>query len=47
MKEKISITVEKETIEAIEREIAEGTFRNRSHAIEFAVKKMMRDGDAG
>jgi Arc/MetJ-type ribon-helix-helix transcriptional regulator len=39
MKEKLSITVEKETIELLEKLIEEGRFRNKSHALEYSLKK--------
>ena len=45
MKEKISITVDKETLAEIERAIAAGIFRNRSHAVEFAVKQLTEKGE--
>ncbi len=38
MKHKISISVEKETIEKIRELIRAGVFRNKSHAFEQCVK---------
>lgn len=39
MKEKLSITVEKETVELLEKLIREGRFRNKSHALEYSLRK--------
>jgi Arc/MetJ-type ribon-helix-helix transcriptional regulator len=41
MKQKISISVEEETVEQIEKRIKDGTFRNKSHCVEYAVKKLL------
>lgn len=41
MKQKISISVDEETIKDIEKYVKEGTFRNKSHAVEFAVRKLV------
>ncbi|MBU2562044.1 MAG: ribbon-helix-helix domain-containing protein [Nanoarchaeota archaeon] len=38
MKERISATVDKETIETIEKILREGRYRNKSHVIEDAIK---------
>ena len=38
MKERVSATVEKGTIEAIERILKKGKYRNKSHIIEDAIK---------
>ena len=40
MKEKLSITVEKETVELLEKLIEEGRFRNKSHALEYSLRKI-------
>ncbi len=40
MKSKISITVDKEVLELIEKLIKSGKFRNRSHALEFSIKQL-------
>ena len=39
-KERISATVDKKTIDAIERILKKGKFRNKSHLIESAIEKM-------
>lgn len=42
-KEKISITVDKEILDLIENLINDkkGMFRNRSHVVEFSIKKFI------
>lgn len=41
MKEKLSITVEKETVKLLEKLIQEGRFRNKSHALEYSLRKII------
>jgi len=43
MKQKISITLDAETIETVEALLEDGAFRNRSHAIEFALNKFVEE----
>jgi Arc/MetJ-type ribon-helix-helix transcriptional regulator len=38
MKERISATVESETIKSIDKFLKNGKFRNKSHVIESAIK---------
>ena len=38
MKERISATVEKETLKRIERILKKGKYRNKSHIIEKAIE---------
>jgi len=38
VKERISATVEKETIKKIERVLRKGKYRNKSHVIEKAIE---------
>ncbi len=40
-KDKISITVDRDVIDGFEKKIEVGTFRNKSHAFEFAAKKYL------
>jgi len=40
MKEKLSITVERETVELLEKLVQEGRFRNKSHALEYSLRKI-------
>ncbi len=43
MKLKISISVEEETLDKIDEKVKHGTFRNRSHAFEYSLKKTLED----
>jgi len=45
MKQKLSITVDEETVRQIEQKIEEGLFRNKSHLLEYAVKVLLRGKD--
>ena len=45
MKKKLSITVEKKTIELLEKLIQEGRFRNKSHAFEYSLRKVGEEND--
>ena len=42
MKQKLSISIETNTIEEIEDRVREGSFRNKSHFIEYAVNQFLR-----
>jgi len=42
MKQKISITLNKDTMKEIESKLEDGFFRSKSHFIEFAVKELLR-----
>lgn len=44
MKEKISVSIEKETVIKIEELVSEGSFRNKSHVVEVAVNKLRENG---
>ena len=41
MKLKLSVSMEDKTVEMIDRVLLEGLFRNKSHLVEYAVKKML------
>ena len=43
MKHKISVTVEEDTILRVRELIRTGKFRNRSHAVEYALRKLQDD----
>lgn len=43
MKEKISISIEKETVEKLENCVRSGSFRNKSHVVEFALNKLVSE----
>lgn len=42
-KERISATVDKKTIESIERILKKGRFRNKSHVIESAIEVLEKN----
>ena len=41
MKQKLSITVEEETIAQLDKFIMGGKFRNKSHLIEYSINKFL------
>jgi Arc/MetJ-type ribon-helix-helix transcriptional regulator len=43
MKQKLSITMDNEAVHDIEQSIKTGKFRNKSHFIEYAVKKLLEE----
>lgn len=43
MKQKLSITIDGETIKLIEKTIKEGTFRNKSHVVEYSLNKTLKE----
>ncbi len=43
MKQKLSITIEEKMVELLDKVIKEGTFRNKSHAIEFSLNKILKE----
>ena len=43
MKRKLSISIEENMIKNIEDFISDGTFRNKSHLIEFALNKYINE----
>ncbi len=45
MKQKVSISIEEGTISQIEKKVAEGIFRNKSHLVEFAVNKLLKENE--
>ena len=44
MKERITVTIDKELLNWIDKKVEEKVFANRSHAFEFLTKKTM-DGE--
>ncbi|MBI2577077.1 hypothetical protein HYV84_07730 [Candidatus Woesearchaeota archaeon] len=40
MKIKLSLSLHKKSLDAISELIEDGTFRNRSHAVEFAIRHL-------
>jgi len=45
MKTKISITLEEALLRQVERKLEEGLFRNKSHVIEYSIKKFLEGED--
>mgnify|MGYP001560462605 CR=1 FL=1 len=43
MKQKISVTIDEKTRKLVQKEIAEGLFRNLSHAVEFSLNKIIKE----
>ena len=43
MKSKISITIDNNLIDVIENMLSDGRFRNRSHVIEYSLKKFLEE----
>jgi Arc/MetJ-type ribon-helix-helix transcriptional regulator len=43
MKHQISITVEEETLLKAKDKLREGLFRNKSHLIDYALKKFLEE----
>lgn len=43
MKQKLSITIDSEIVKLLEAVISEGTFRNKSHAAEYGLRKILRE----
>ena len=41
MKSKISISIDEETISKLDKILKEGLFRNKSHVIEYSIKKFL------
>ena len=41
MKHKISVSLDSETLEKIREGVRSGYFRNRSHAIEYSINKVL------
>ena len=41
MKKKLSISIEEDKIELLERFVKEGRFRNKSHLIEYSIDKFI------
>lgn len=44
MKNKLSVSLNQETLDIVESLIQDGTFRNKSHVVEIAINKLV-DGN--
>jgi len=45
MKHKLSVTLDEELVLQIMKAKSTGKFRNKSHLVEYAVKKFLDEGD--
>lgn len=45
MKVKVSISMDEETLKQIEGKLENSVFRNKSHFVEHAVKKLLKEND--
>ncbi len=43
MKQKLSITIEEETIKLLDEILKEGRFRNKSHLVEYSINKFLKE----
>ena len=43
LKERITVTIDKELLEWVDKKVNEKTFANRSHGLEFLIKRKMED----
>ena len=43
MKHKLSVTLDKEIVHEIMRALSSGKFRNKSHVVEYAVKRLLEE----
>ncbi|MBI2559146.1 hypothetical protein HYW20_07540 [Candidatus Woesearchaeota archaeon] len=45
MKHKLSVTLDENLVHEIMRALSSGKFRNKSHVVEYAVKKLLEEQD--
>lgn len=43
MRQKISVSVDEKTLKLVEQIIKTGIFRNKSHAVEFSLNKIIKE----
>ena len=43
MKHKLSITLDENLVDEITKTLSSGRFRNKSHLVEYAVKKLLEE----
>lgn len=43
MKHKISVTIDEDSVSSILKTVETGKFRNKSHFVEYAVKKLLEE----
>ena len=44
MKKKISVSIEEQSIDKLQEYVEDGKFWNKSHVIEYALNKFMKEG---
>ncbi|MFH1511547.1 MAG: ribbon-helix-helix domain-containing protein [Candidatus Woesearchaeota archaeon] len=44
MKHKLSISIDEKTFHEIDAALKSGLFRNKSHVVEYAVRKLIENG---
>ena len=47
MKQKLSVSIEEDTISVLKEIIKEGRFRNQSHIIEYSLNKFLKEQEDG
>jgi len=45
MKHKTCVSIDEETLMFIKERVREGTFRNKSHAFEFAINRLKEEAE--
>ncbi len=45
MKQKLSVTLDENLVNEIDSALSTGRFRNKSHVVEYAVKKLLEEQD--
>ncbi len=43
MKHKLSVSLDEKLLQELDRILSTGKYRNKSHAVEFAVKKLLEE----
>lgn len=43
MKQKLSVTIEEDIVKQIEEKVGERVFRNKSHIIEYALYRLLKE----
>ncbi|MBS3081600.1 hypothetical protein J4416_01515 [Candidatus Pacearchaeota archaeon] len=43
MKQKLSVTIEEETLKMIEKALKSNTFRNKSHLVDYGLNKFLTE----
>lgn len=46
MKHKLSVTMDEELVLGIFKALSSGKFRNKSHVVEYAVRKLLEDSSS-